>query len=466
MRVSRVGGREGDGYISPTVQRDSISAYAQEIGGEIVQWHTDEDASGGTANRVGFQTALDRIRAGQSDGIAVMKIDRFARSVADGTTIVRDLINHGKTFVSVQERIDPKTPEGKYMLTAFLANGELFLDQSKASWKIAKDRAIKRGAPMGPTPFGYLRVKAVPIKSNQVSMVDAAALLGGEVAPGTFIPDPVTGPLVTEIFRRSAADEPVGEIAAWLENEYPKPASRSWSASDIRRILNRRAYLGEVYYGELRQTGTHLPLTDPRTFENAQPGRARAKRKGSPRPFVGLLRCANCHTALVGNTFGGSRGETPIYRCGAGCGNGSVIVAKRVETFIFDLAKQGIRESMQGQGAAGMTGKLAAIDDEIRDAEAELDAFVSNLTVRRALGEAKWEAGVQLRSENLEAKLRKRKAALEADRLRDIDVNNPSEHDLRRFAFGAIDRVLVRRGRGSVAERCEVVFREDHDGHS
>jgi hypothetical protein len=49
--VSRVGGREGEGYISPDVQRESIEAYASELGGSIAAWHDDQDFSGGNTER-------------------------------------------------------------------------------------------------------------------------------------------------------------------------------------------------------------------------------------------------------------------------------------------------------------------------------------------------------------------------------------------------------------------------------
>jgi len=83
IRVSRVGGRQGEGYISPKVQREAIEKYAAELDGEIVAWHQDEDYSGGNTDRPDFQAALERLRDGASDGIVVMAIDRFARSVAD-----------------------------------------------------------------------------------------------------------------------------------------------------------------------------------------------------------------------------------------------------------------------------------------------------------------------------------------------------------------------------------------------
>jgi resolvase-like protein len=55
VRVSRVGGRQGEGYISPAVQREAIEPYAQELGGQIVAWHQDEDYSGGNVERLDFQ---------------------------------------------------------------------------------------------------------------------------------------------------------------------------------------------------------------------------------------------------------------------------------------------------------------------------------------------------------------------------------------------------------------------------
>ena len=91
VRVSRVGGREGEGYISPSVRRDAIQGYARELGGEIVAWHDDQDFSGGNTERPGFQRVLERLRAGDSDGIVVMNTDRFARSVADGSALVREI---------------------------------------------------------------------------------------------------------------------------------------------------------------------------------------------------------------------------------------------------------------------------------------------------------------------------------------------------------------------------------------
>src|SRR5436190_10912092 len=205
VRVSRVGGRQGEGYISPSVQREAIGKYAAELGGEIVAWHQDEDYSGGSAERPDFQAALERLRSGASDGLVVMKVDRFARSVADGAAIVREIVDAGQVFASCHERIDPRTPEGKYMLTSFLANAELFLDQAKASWWTAKARAVARGAHIGPTPMGYERIPK------------------GEPGSGRLVPHPTYGPAISGLFAR-AAESAKGDsaLAHWMTSRAPR----------------------------------------------------------------------------------------------------------------------------------------------------------------------------------------------------------------------------------------------------
>ncbi len=186
-----------------------------------------------------------------------MKIDRFARSVADGAAIVRRIVDAEQVFAACQERIDPRTPEGQYMLNSFLNNAELFLNQAKASWWVAKARAVARGAHIGPTPIGYARIAK------------------GEPRGGCLVPDPVYGPAITGLFSRAAKAQSDAELARWISDKAPRKTGQPWQSSEIRRWLSNRVYLGEVHYGELANEAAHDPLTDPETFA------ARAERAGS-----------------------------------------------------------------------------------------------------------------------------------------------------------------------------------------
>ena len=83
IRVSRRAGREGESFISPEVQRKKIEDWAQLHGVEIVQWWEEIDQSGAKLERPLFQQALARCERGETGGIVVARLDRFARSAVD-----------------------------------------------------------------------------------------------------------------------------------------------------------------------------------------------------------------------------------------------------------------------------------------------------------------------------------------------------------------------------------------------
>lgn len=451
VRVSRVGGRDGEGYISPNVQRDAIKSYARELGGKVVAWHDDQDFSGGNVERPGFQSALERLRQRETDGVVVMRIDRFARSVADGAGVVREIIDRDQVFASCHERIDPRTPEGKYMLTSFLANAELFLDQAKANWYTAKARAVARGAHIGPTPIGYQRIPK------------------GEPRSGCLKPDAGYGPAIAELFSRAAAgDGTDAALAHWMTATAPRQGGQPWQSSEVRRWLSNRIYLGEVHYGDLVNTDAHPPLTDAETWAAAQraPG---APRAASARRFLlsGLLRCSCCRYSMGGFSFGGADHSTPVYRCGRartrGCSEASVIVAKRLEDHVIEIAREHLHGLELQAADAGLD--LAALERAVGEAEQELEAFTLDLGARRQLGEQAWQRALEARVADRDRKREARDHAHSTSRLVTAarDVDDLTHDDLRDLLRGMIRHVFIRRRpRGaSVADRTLIVWSDD-----
>jgi DNA invertase Pin-like site-specific DNA recombinase len=445
IRVSRVGGREGEGYISPDLQREAIASYAAELGGKIVGWHQDEDYSGGTVERPAFQHVLGRLRAGEVDGVVVMKVDRFARSVADGAQIVREIVDADQVFASCHERIDPRTPEGRYMLTSFLANAELFLDQAKASWWTTKARAVARGVHIGPTPVGYQRAKSQPL-----------------------VPHPTYGPAITELFKRAAAGA-AGDsaLARWMSERAPR-ASAPWQPSEIRRWLANRVYLGEVRYGDLVNVEAHPALTDPATWDACQRAPGARRRAHSRFLLSGLVRCAHCRYAMSGFSYGGGRGrQIPVYRCGRGrtrgCAEPSVITAARLDDYVRTVVLDRLR-GLELE-AAGEGVDLAALDRDYSEAEAELRAFAADVGARRALGEDGWQESLGLRVADRDQKRGARESAYAASELVAVarDVEHLDHDGLRDLLAGMIRVVFVRRAaRGADAsERALIVWSDD-----
>lgn len=441
IRVSRIGDREGEGYISPAVQRDAISAYAGELGGEIIHWGDDQDFSGGTLDRPAFQASLERLREGVTDGLVVMRIDRFARSVADGAAVVREIVDRGQVFAACHERIDPRTPEGTFMLNSFLNNAELFLNQAKAGWKVAKARAIARGVHIGPTPIGYEREKSMPLTV-----------------------DSVRGPAITELFARCATRQHGDSaLARWMSERCPPGGRRAWNTSEVRRWLRSRVYLGEVRYGDLVNTEAHPPLTDLETWERCQREKRLQRKAHSPFLLSGLVKCAACHYAMGGQTHGGHDGNKPVYRCsGRNCDAPAVILCSRLDSYVSEVVTREV-------GARTLRGTRTVADlteaERSRDAaRAEYDDLATDIEARRLLGPEKWRESLATwgaEVERWEARVREVREGLDLAELT-ANASDLDWHGLRDLLRGTLEAVLVRRGRLPVEERAVIVPR-GHD---
>jgi len=185
VRVSRVMGREGEGYISPALEEESIRRWAQYAGADVVAVQVDEDVSGGTraAQRPGMREAFAMIEAGNADGLAVAKLNRFSRSTLGALRDLERLEELAGAFVSVEEELDTGTPTGRFALTMLLAVATLERDNIVAGWHTAKARAVDRGATIGPTPTatgvlrraGSSRTPSPPRSSSRLSVARQTA---------------------------------------------------------------------------------------------------------------------------------------------------------------------------------------------------------------------------------------------------------------------------------------------------
>jgi DNA invertase Pin-like site-specific DNA recombinase len=356
-------GREGDSYISPSVQRDAIQRWADYKGILIAEWHVDEDWSGGTHERPGLERAIDRALNGETGGIVSANIDRFSRTTELGLRELRRLEAADARLAFVLEDIDTATVYGKMIYTILLAVAEAFLANIKANWVIAKSRAVARGAYISRTPWGYAR--------ND---------------DGTLRPHPERAEIVIEAFRRAASDS-LHAAMTYLKQVAPE---RQWTTTKVRRLLGQRSYLGETRNGDVVAAGTHEPLVSRAIWEAAQTAPVGRRSRGAF-PLSGLARCGSCNSPMVGSR--GGKGQR-TYRCsaslslhrGESCPRGTVITASRIEDYVTGQARQllaGLRLTV----SEPETDRLTLLERTVNDAEAELDAFAGDMTMRRALGD-------------------------------------------------------------------------------
>src|SRR6476659_2396482 len=82
VRVSRVGDRDGDRFVSPREQAARIPSIATRDGLALVETIEELDVSGGTAlaKRAGLRRAVELVEAGEVEVVVVAFFDRLVRS--------------------------------------------------------------------------------------------------------------------------------------------------------------------------------------------------------------------------------------------------------------------------------------------------------------------------------------------------------------------------------------------------
>ena len=433
VRVSRRMGREGAGYISPKIQQEAIQRWADYRGVEIIRWHVDEDQSGGTQNRPGLREAIARVENGETGGIAVWRLNRFARNVAGAVGDLERIEAAGGEIAFVEEGIDGRGPFGEFLMTILLAVAKLELDNAKSGWVEAKGRAIQRGAKISRAPLGYRRI-----------------------GDGTIAPDPVVGEHVRRAFHVAASQG----LHAALDHLAQVVPERAWTTTKVRRILANRSYLGEARYGEMANTSAHEPLVSRGVWEAAQSTPDR-RRQRARYPLSGLAHCATCGGAMIGAHAGhGIR----TYRCaatqtsyrGERCAKGAHIKAETLEEHVL-LEGHDMLAGLKSTVGSRDTDRLTLAERAVVDAEAELDAFAGDLMMRRALGH-RYHEHLQSRVDDVERArgeyraLAQQSEAQETLRADVLDIEGISTV-LRSISF----MVLVAPGRGDVAGRVSFV---------
>lgn len=325
IRVSRVGGRGGDSYITKQVQRDRIEAWAKLSGAEIVSWYEDEDRTGGTMERPALADALEAVRTKAVDGIAVAYVDRFSRAgVGDALKVIEEIHERGGKLAAIDLGVDPTTPTGEFAMTMMLGLARMQRRRIGENWLEAQTRAIERGVHIGPTPVGYTREKGQPLELSDEA------------------------PFVHELFVRRAAGVPWADLARWFTDVVPPKRGRRWAESAVVRVVRNRVYLGEAYHGKaLVNAEAHPAIVTPAEHRDANRSRGVAKPSSDEWLLSGLVRCAGCRYLLRGQRGttkrDGEKVRVRSYSCrtqhsAGACPDCAAILAETLEPWVVEQA--------------------------------------------------------------------------------------------------------------------------------
>lgn len=280
--------------------RDCL-AFAERKGYTVVRIYADRALSGKRAdNRPEFQQMILDSARGEFDVVIVWKIDRFSRDKYDSVIYKSKLSKNGVSVISATEPID-SSPEGKLMESIFEGFSEYYVKDLEL--KISRgmtDNALKGTFNGGSVTFGY--------------MIDESK---------HFKKDPITAPIVTDIFKRYAEGEPIRSIVDELNGKGITNNGKKFTYHFINWLLKNRRYLGEYSFREVVNTEAIPPLVSPEIFEKCQKRLSANKHKAASFKKVeekylltGKVFCGHCGDTMSGIS---GRGKTNCtyryYQC-------------------------------------------------------------------------------------------------------------------------------------------------------
>jgi site-specific DNA recombinase len=301
VRVSRLGGRQGERFLSPRLQEEAIRAYARAHDAQVGRVFVELGRSGTDSRRPQLATVLARVEECTSGGVIVARLDRLGRGVTETLRLLERISAAGATFVSVEDGFDSSTPLGRALLTTLLALAELEHHRLATSWQEQRVRAVRRGVHLCPRlPLGYARG-----------------------LDGRLELDPELAPSIAAAFERRARGARYVDVAAFLaQSAVPTPSGvGEWTSSSAYHLFQNPVYVGEAFSGSVRNVQAHPPLVRRAVWLAAHAASARAFSDACSESLLGgIVRCASC-THLLRRELRrgtGSPRAAPVggrYRC-------------------------------------------------------------------------------------------------------------------------------------------------------
>ena len=242
-------------YSSDNQREESIEGqirecteYAEHNGMTLLCSYIDRALSARTADRPEFQRMIVDSSKKLFDVVLVWKLDRFSRDRYDSAHYKRILKKNGVKVVSAKENISDG-PEGIILESMLEGYAEYY--SAELSEKIRrgqKENALKCKNNGGNLPLGYV--------------------VGSD---GVLAVDPLTAPLVTEIFTRYDAGETMAEIVKSLNDRGLRTKNGNpYKIGGLSIILKNRRYIGEYKYSDTIIPGGIPAIIEQDLFDRVQ----------------------------------------------------------------------------------------------------------------------------------------------------------------------------------------------------
>lgn len=372
--------------ISLELQETAGRQYAARQGYTVVDVLADPGVTGRTWNRPAVQRAMAMLEQGEAEVIVLWRWSRLSRNRRDWALAADRADVAGGRIESATEPNDP-TAAGRFARGVMTELAAFESERISEQWREVHASRIARGLPVsGRARFGYVR----------------------DPETGGFSPDPVTGPVLADLYARYLGGAGLVALTRHLHDlGLGSPYSgKPYSHRGVATLLDSGFGAGLLRVGGQYLSGAHEPVIDEATWRRYLSERERRTtlpprlRAGAPSRVSGVARCATCGSTLALQRYARS-GAKPRMRCSRlECAARVSVTVERVEAAVLEWLPN-VAEAVERSAAAAAARN---VDDRLAVARAqavveETSQALTRLALSHARGLIPQEAFVAARDE-------------------------------------------------------------------
>jgi DNA invertase Pin-like site-specific DNA recombinase len=335
LRLSKDDDVQGESNSIGT-QRALLEQYCAEHGIQVIEEYCDDGWSGMNFDRPNFQRMITDVLSGRINLVITKDLSRFGRDYIEAGQYIEKLFQrHNIRYIAVTDGVDTLKGNDEILMPIKNVINNLYSKDVSRKVRSAFNTKAKDGQYIASKPpFGYTKS---PTDRHKLIIDDEAAevvrkifLMASEgygynkmtrALEGT--PNPIT------YFMLKNPD--------YFKNPRWKP-NYTWNNKSISVILNNTVYLGNLSYGKTRTVivggkdasrrpkeewivveNTHEPVISQELWDNAHAvlsvRRKATDENKEPHLFAGLIKCADCGSALMFHNRRYKDGHRGEFRC-------------------------------------------------------------------------------------------------------------------------------------------------------
>lgn len=257
----------------------------------VVAEYIDKAISAKTDNRPDFQRMIADSSEKKFDGVVVYQLDRFARNKNDSVVYKSILKKNGVRVLSAKENI---TEDASGILVETVLEGLAEYYSVELSQKVIRNLRLNAEQGFfngGYPPLGY-RVVEVDVGTYKKKKLEI---------------DPITAPIVKEIYEMRANYTRIEDIVDYLNNKgYKTVQGKEFVKTSLDRILRNKRYIGTNMYNDEEFHNTIPRIIEDELFYKVQevvdkyryaPATSKAKEEYI---LTTKLYCGHCKEMMTG----------------------------------------------------------------------------------------------------------------------------------------------------------------------